>query len=78
MKDADFLHPAIAQALAPVRPPLRACQHCGSLYCGPIRCRFEDTEALSRDEDRYYREREEARAEKHEEQRFRNRPEDYR
>jgi hypothetical protein len=30
-------------------PPLKPCKECGSLDCGPVRCRFEDTHW--RDED---------------------------
>jgi len=29
-------------------PPLRSCKACGSLYCGPLRCRFDDMEAMNR------------------------------
>lgn len=34
-----LLEPRVAAD--PTRPPLYPCRHCGSLGCGPFRCRFD-------------------------------------
>lgn len=47
---SDDVHPVLKPVLDALSMGymLKSCEKCGSRYCGPIRCRFEDTEALSR------------------------------